>query len=394
MKKLLILIALFIAAIFIAPMLIDEKGYILIKMGDSARETTVTAAVAMLLALFFVLLFTLSILKGGIGLSIKAWNTIAFASRRKAARDFSEGISAYVLGDYQKAEHLMNKCATPSKLENLCYLVAASAAEKQSLSANTKHYLAEVQKYASTNKSLSNLVVEVQLLLNLKEFKKARKLLDDNHKSIGHDDRLYGLEIDLSLSEARFAHAIELLTKARKNKHFSTQRIEQWESAAFSGHFDKLLKEKDQSALLDFWNSLSRKEKARIEIIKSFCFCLANNDIDSNLNDILLPAIKKDNNPELLAFIGELPLSNGEAILQEIQKKLHKQQDSYQWLSLLAHCSYNAKQFEMAEKAFNSMAAQMPDKLDKRDYTVFAKLLQEKQEFQKANQLLLTVNNG
>ena len=123
--------------------------------------------------------------------------------------------------------------------------------------------------------------------------KKARKLLDENHKSIGHDHRLYGLEIDVSLAEERFAHAIELLTKARKNKHFSTQRIEQWERLAFSGHFDKLLKEKDQSALLDFWNSLSRKEKARIEIIKSFCFCLANNNIDSNLNDILLPRYQK-----------------------------------------------------------------------------------------------------
>jgi len=393
MKKLLILIGLFLTAIFVAPMLIDEKGYILIKMGDSARETTVTAAVAMLLAIFFVLLFAISILKGGIGLSVKAWNTIAFASRRKAAKEFSEGISAYVLGDYQKAEHLMNKCATPSKLENLCYLVAASAAEKQSLNTNTRHYLAEVQKYSGKDKSLSTLVVEVQLLLNLKEFEKARALLDENHKNIGHDHRLYALELDLSLAEKRFAHAVELLTKARKNKHFSEQQIEQWESVAFEGHFESLVKEKDQSALLDFWNSLSRKEKARIEIIKCFCFCLARHNINSNLNDILLPAIKKDNNPALLSFIRELPLTNGEAVLQELQKKLHKQQDSYQWLSLLAHCAYNAKQLDMAEKAFNSMAAQMPEKLDKRDLTVFAKLLQEKQDFQKANQLLLTVNN-
>lgn len=391
MKRIVILLLLFIAAIAIAPLLVDEKGYILIKMGDSARETTVTAAVAMVLALFFVLIFTLSIIKGSIGISTRAWHKIAFASQRRAAKDFNNGISAYVLKDYQKAEYLMAKCAEPSQMPALCYLVAASAADAQKLKANTEHYLAALEQLETkANKAdLSIIIVKVQLLMNLENFKSAREILDTYHKHLGHDVRLLSLEIDLSLIEKRYSNAIELLNTARKSKEVSESSIEAWESAAFSGQFEQLAKEKDKDALINFWNSLARKIKQRDNVVVSYCQVLAKHNISATLAEILLPVIKKHNNPKMLMVVRELIIADNGSMLTEVQKQLHKSPHSYQWLSLMAHLANNAKQYDIAEKAFNSLVNSAHEKMDKLDYQTFAILLQDKGDFKRANEMLL-----
>ena len=45
MKRLLLLLILFLSVVVVTPMLIGEKGYILISIGDSAIETTVITAI-------------------------------------------------------------------------------------------------------------------------------------------------------------------------------------------------------------------------------------------------------------------------------------------------------------------------------------------------------------
>ena len=52
MKRLVVLILLFFAAVAISPLLINEKGYILIAMGDLTVESTVVTAVIMLILIF------------------------------------------------------------------------------------------------------------------------------------------------------------------------------------------------------------------------------------------------------------------------------------------------------------------------------------------------------
>ena len=58
MKRIIFVIVLFFVAVAISPVLIGEKGYILIAMGDITVESTVVTASMMLVALFLLIILS------------------------------------------------------------------------------------------------------------------------------------------------------------------------------------------------------------------------------------------------------------------------------------------------------------------------------------------------
>ncbi len=253
--KLLLLVLLFLSAIAISPVLIGEKGYILIAMGDLTVESTVVTAIIMLSLAFIALLMVLKFFRGGLNFSFAAWNKIAFANRRKALRDLNKGIAAYVLGDYKQAEHLLAKSAEASSFEHIAYLIAADAAQKQALKPNTEHYLALLEQKTNTLKvaGLEAILIKIKLLIGQQNYAQARQVIDEHHKHIGHDARLLSLEIELSLIEQRFDYVIKQLNAAKKQKSIDGQTITRWQQQAFYGAFNNLVKQQDNTALMEFW---------------------------------------------------------------------------------------------------------------------------------------------
>ena len=397
MKRLLLLVLLLLtlAAVALSPILIGEKGYILIAMGDLTIESTVVTATIMLILAFIALLIALKAFRGSLHFSFAAWNKIAFASRRRALRDLNKGIAAYVLGDYKQSEHLLAKCAESSSLEHIAYLVAADAAHKQALKPNTDHYLALL---AQTNASLKStgleaVLIKIKLLIGQKNYQQAREVIDQHHKHIGHDARLLSLEIDLSLIEQRFDYAIKQLSAAKKQKTITEQSITQWQQTAFYGAFNNQIKQHSKKALMDYWQQLSKKDQQTETVVLTYCQVLAENNIHEPLAKILLPVIKKANNTPLLKSIRSLPITQSEELVAAIQKHLHKDPHNPLWLSLVAHFATFSQQWSLAEKAFNSLVNLAGVQYDNTDLLAFAQVLEQQQQFEKANQVLRKIHS-
>ncbi len=390
MKRIILIVALFLAGIAISPHLIGEKGYILIAMGDITIESTVVTAGLMLVVLLFTLILSLKIFKGGLNISFAAWNKVIFANRRKAKRQFNQGVAAYILEDNQQAEHLLVKSATGANEEQLAYLLAASASDKQGLPTNTKYYLSQLDECQDNlkNVGLESILVTIKLLLKHEELSEARILMDQHHKNISHDDRLLALEIDLSLMEQRYVYVVEQLNKARKSKLIEQIRIEQWEAQAFEGAFNEQITQHDSNTLNKYWNNLPRKVKQREQVLYAYCKVLANHSINQPLNKILLPALKKGANSALLKQVRTLPLTDTEELIIAVQRQLHHDQSSAKWLSCLAHLALNGQQFDMAEKAFNSLVHLEGEQYDDIDLKQFAKVLQHQGQLAKAIEIL------
>ncbi len=228
MIRFIILAIVFLAVVAISPLLINEKGYILIAMGNLTIESTVVTAIIMLVLSFIILLLLLKLFRGGLKFSALTWHKVIFANKRKALTEFYRGIAAYLRRDYVQAEQLMAKCAKASGQQNLAWLVAAVAANKQkdnkNAISNSAHYLNLIEQNHDTKAKilLETLLVSLDLLIQQGNYTKARKLLDDNHKLIGHDSRLLALEIDLCIAEKRYQAAAEHLKSARKKKNITT----------------------------------------------------------------------------------------------------------------------------------------------------------------------------
>ena len=393
MIRLLIIVLLLLFLIAVIPSIITDPGYISIAFLGYIFELTVFTAIFWLSVLFLTVIFAFKLLRGTSSLGIKGWNKIAFAGQRKALVNLKKGLSAYVLEDYAKAEHLLAKAAEPAKFEQMSYLMAAAAAEKQALPANTAHYLKLADNYDETIKhsGLEAIIVKTKLLLNQEKYEQARQLIDEHHKFIGHDERLLALEIDLCIIEQRFQAANEHLKAARKNKEIDECQVTHWENLSFYGAFNQLIKEKDLTALQDYWQQLARKVKQREEVLFNYCLVLAENQMIEPIEALLQPALKKDASSAFIKRLRFLPITKANSLIQLVQKQLHQAPQSAKWLSYLGHLAFQSKQYALAEKSFNTLFHLEGSQFDKEDMKVCAQIKTAQGNHQGANELLLQI---
>jgi len=389
MKKLVLLLLIFFTFIAFSPLLIDDPGYISIAVNGMIYELTLYTALFWILFVFLIVNLLFIVLRGGFRFSLGTWNKLAFASKSRAIKDFEKGVAAYILEDYAQAEHLFAKSAAPADREKVGYLLASSAASKQSLSSNSQHYLTLLDNINNKvkNNNLETVLVTIKLHIEQNDTVKSRKLIDDHHKLIGHDARLLSLDIDLTLIEKRYIAAIELLVLARKQKTISEYTIKQWENVAFYGAFEQLMVEKNAEELSRYWNNLPNKVKQREEPILAYCKVLAEQNITEPLNKILLPVVKKGAERSFLQKMRLLPLRNPDELIITVQKHLQKDPQNAIWLSCLAHLAVSNRQWDMAEKAFNSLVNLGEAHYDNVDLLAFAKTLQQREQFEKATQV-------
>lgn len=390
MKLMALLLGFLLVAAFV-PQFIDDPGYIVINISDHIIEfTMVHFAVWFTLAtVTFFLLFNL--LTKGIHFSLSTWHKLLFANRRRALRNFHKGITAYLLDDYPQAEKLLANSAEASRFEQIAWLTAASAAQKQALPANSEHYLKLLAQQTDNGQGneLESVLVTLKILMAQQKHHDARQFIDQHHKLIGHDVRLLALEIDLCLAEGRFERAIEFLNSARKSKELADERIQGWEDKAFYGAFNLKILAGDNNALQQFWHQQPRKVKQREAVLFAYCRVLSEHQINEPLIKLLQPALSKDLSLGFLKRLRALPISKPEPLLQTVQKQLHKDDHNGKWLSALAHLAVAGKEWSMAEKAFTTLVNLQPTAYDQEDLLAFAKVLSHKGSHQAANEVLL-----
>lgn len=398
MIRFIVIIILFFAVLALSPLLIDEKGYILIAMGETIIELTILSAMIML-TIFSICAFILyKVLRGSLNISFKAWSTLAFASRRRGIANFNKGLAAYMLEDYQGAEKLFAKSAEPAKRQQSAYLLAAAASAKQQLDSNTNHYLDLLEQESTKVKAtdVASVIVKVKLLMNQdssEAYDKARLLIDENHKLIGHDTRLLALEIDLCLIEKRFESAVDYLNIARKEKSITDETMQAWEATAYYGAFNDIINQQDEASLLAYWKSIGRKIKQRETVLFAYCNVLSEQNITEPLTKLITPILKKQPNERFLKQLRSLPIKQSEPLIALVQKHLHDNSQSPQWLSCLGHLALMSEQWSMAEKAFGSLVKLEGQQYDKQDLQAFAKALTEEGQYQAANEVWVKVQN-
>ena len=401
MIRIIIALIIFFSVMAISPFLIDEKGYILIAMGNTTIELTVLSATIMLTLLFIALIFSLKILRGGLNFSFGTWNKIAFAGQRRGIANFNKGLAAYMLEDYSQAEALFAKSAIPSKRKQSAYLLAASASAKLDLNSNTNHYLALLEKETVKLKDvgLESVIVNIKLLMNqdkAETYAKARALIDENHKQIGHDARLLALEIDLCIIEQRFAKALQYMSAARKEKTITEDTVQTWEQLAYYGSFNESIKQHDSQTLHDNWSGLSRKVKQREAVLFAYCKILAENEIIEPLNKLLVPLFKKSPSSDFLKQVRNLPIKRADELIAIVQKQLHKDIHSGKWLGCLGHLALKSEQYSMAEKAFGSLLKLEHEEYgvqyDRQDLQAFAQVHSKQGQYQAADAMWSKAN--
>lgn len=157
-----------------------------------------------------------------------------------------------------------------------------------------------------------------------------------------------------------------------------------------------MITKQDNASLQTYWKSLSRKIKQREAVLFAYCKVLAEHNITEPLTALITPMLKKKPNVEFLKRLRTLPIKQSEPLIAIVQKHLHNDKHSPQWLSCLGHLALMSEQWSMAEKAFGSLvnleANQQTKQYDKEDLQAFAQALTAEGQHQAANEVWVKVN--
>ena len=186
--------------------------------------------------------------------------------------------------------------------------------------------------------------------------------------------------------------SIKKLNAAQKQKSISLETITLWQQQAFYGAFNQQIKQHDSHALLEYWQQLPKKIKQSETVVLAYCQVLAENQVNEPLAKLLLPIIKKGNAISLLKAVRTLPITQDDSLMAAAQKHLHNEPHNAIWLSLVAHFATASQQWQLAEKAFNSLVNLEEKQYDKTDLLVFSQVLEHQGHLDKANQVLRKIH--
>ncbi len=391
MKRLVLLFIIFFTAVSISPFLIGEKGYILIAMGNFTIESTVVTASIFLFISFLCLLLLLRLCLGGIHFGKGTWRKITFASQRKAHKNFKQGVTSYLIEDYNDAEKHLIKSAERASEPSTAYLLAASSAQKQTnedKSANIEYYVKCLLASDTKTADIEHVLVAIKLQIQLKNFSAAEQLLTQYHTNIGHDNRLLVLAIELAVNQEHFQQAIDYLPKAYKAKVFNLKEMYDIEFKVYQGHFLTVINEKAIDGLTSLWKTLSRKEKNKQSIVLAYCNVLVEQELPEPVEALILPLLQIDSDESLIIALKQLPIKMNTKLFKIVQKYVQKAPENTMWLSYFAFLAFHSEQLDVAIKTYSQLFSNTSYQ-NQQDTKLYIKALIQTNEHQLACQVML-----
>lgn len=252
----LLLLVVAAAAAFGWQWVVDDPGYVLIRMRGTSVETTLVFSVVAVLLGWAIL----SLLWRLVRWPTRAW----IRNQRKRAREnLANGMAAFAEGRYQQAERQLAKAAKQPALRGPAYLVMARAAHSRGDDAAAQRALdqaaqdVEPAALAQRAKFLSERGRHAEVLALLKPKTASGKL-----SPVG-----WHMLIEAALAEDDAQTALDALPTLAKTESLATAKMTELESRVLLAALGSAA---SQARLNSLWSSVSRNQRKRPDIIAVF----------------------------------------------------------------------------------------------------------------------------
>ena len=305
MKKLVIILFILAAAIWVTLLALEDPGYVLIDVKGYTIESSLVFTVIVLL-LAFVVLHLLVRFYGNVksvGKGYRLWRIRRTSD--KANEYLVKGLLELSEGKWSEAEKDVLKYAGNNQPSLLNYLAAARAAQEQGAYERRDLYLKDAHQTAP-NADIAVGLTQAQLQLDQNQMEQAlatlRRLqqLDPKHKQVLKTlARLYR---DLGDWE----HVVEIIPSLRKRKIFTDSYVDQMEESAYLALLEQAARQGEQKALQDLWyrvpQSAQEKELIMVKYI-GYLFIVGGSDLAEPL---IRNALRKYWSEPLVRYYGLL----------------------------------------------------------------------------------------
>lgn len=305
MKRLFIaVLATLLLAAALAAAIAYDPGYVLIAFGNYTLETTVWVAIALLLAMLFVMYGFIALLHRSVrqGSIFSRWRTNW--NERRGRQLTQRGLLAYLEGNFERARVVLDRSANRTETPALNYVLAARAAAAQGEHKMAELYLLRAQR-SDDEADFAIALTAAELQLRQGKLQEALAALTPLRSNAAKHPYVLKLLQDTYTALRDWEKLIELLPQLRKAKLLTRETSHDLEARATAHWFEAMTMQKQIEKMRAHWESLSRSLQRDVRVIAAYTRGLIALGAGTEAEILLRNQLKRDWNAELIALYGK-----------------------------------------------------------------------------------------
>ena len=372
MIVLLTLLVLLVIGLIAGPYLIGQKGYVLIALDNFTIEMTVVSLVFFILAAFVGFEIIMWLGKRAIGALSGSQKWFSGWSERKHSKAFTQGLVALDEANYVEAEKQLAN-VSDGKFSGVELLAAAQAAN------NLGHADKAVSLWEKAQKeNASRLAATIHLIehhIQHGDASEAIVLIKQLPEKEQKNERVVTLWVQALAESGQWQQLKDNL--AGWKKQLSPEDYQYWMKQTAQGFYAELASKEGANPLKQYWQSLPRKTRNDPAQQSAYIEQLIGQGMHKDAEESLLSFQSKQPHPLLAPLFRQLRLTNPTATIKCLETWLKKDNDNAELLSILGQVAFNAKDWDLAERA---LAKAIRLSSDTKDILLLARVKEQQED--------------
>lgn len=344
-----IILCLFLGTGLIAgPLLMDQKGYVLIAMGNWTIEMSVVS-LALTLVSMYVMVLLLKWLVGRLNLLRKGSGQWFRARGPRSRQRLATALSALDLKHHTLATKQLTGL-DHHYFEGISLMALARCAQQQNHTEQAAKYWQQATHFDKSATAAHAHLADHYLQQGNTE------QAEQHLKHIADKDQNWPNIIELQLlllAQLNRWDGIKYTLK-RHRKTMSKERLEYWQHACSEGELAEVASKQGALELKQNWQQRSRGERKDVATQAAYVEQLIGQNMHQEAENALVDYQKKGPQPLLLPLFKALRLPQPVASIKQLEGWLKQDENNPELLSVLGHLALTSRDEVLAEKALSS----------------------------------------
>ena len=342
----LAVLAAFVAALIIGPMLLGDQGYVLFTLGETAVEMNIISFGILLigaLVSWYVLsratLWALSLITG----SHKWFGSLGHRKRKRA---FYDGLHAMAAGDLDAAQKALSK-TTNGDFEGVNYLASAQIAFANGDFPKARYFLTQATDFP--NAKVAATVMHARIEIADGNHADALEKLD----ALGEQERDSKSVVQLKAQTLAELGQWQTLEEnlAGWRKALPKDAYTAWSKRIAKGKFAEIASKQGAVELKSYWENLPRKLRHDDAYRAAYVQQLLDQGMHADAQQLLVEWQKRSLNPALFPLFSQLNIPDSSPSLRLLESWIKQDEENVSLYSTLGKVAFNSGDDVLAEKA-------------------------------------------
>lgn len=323
MRKLFLALLLLLASVAAALWFRGQDGFLILRIGELAIQTSLFVAVGAVVAAWIALTLAIGLLR-------RLWRAPrgvrrAWRERRsqRALRRLNSGLLQLAEGRYKEAERTLAPAAQDSDLPLFHYLLAAIAAQREGDWDLRDRYLAEADQ-ADGRARLAVGLLQAQLQVEAEQWEQALATLAWARERAPGNRRALALFARCLQAVRDHQRLGELLPELRRQRALPDAELNNLEQEQFEGRLRSFGPDVGADEVTQVWDELPRVRQRDPALRAAYARALMRADCHATAEQLLRGWLRESWDERLVAAYGELAVDPPERAFEQIEGWLNQ----------------------------------------------------------------------